>query len=228
MQLHQFLPHPLGADGLDLRRVGLEGGERSRFDAETQLRGKPHRPQQPQVILGKPFRRRADGADDPGAQVRLAAHPIVQLLPHRVVEQAVDREVAPAGVGLRIAERDSFRVPPILVIPLRPERRHLELAGAFDHHHHPELAADRDGAFEAALDLFRQGGGDDVIIPRFPAQQEIPHAAADPEGRKSRPLQAADDPQRGPGRRAGRRRAQVQLRPALAFGLPLTHPPRFV
>ena len=67
----------------DLRRVGLEGGERLRFDVEIQLRGKPHGPQQAQVIFGEAFLRRADGADDLGAQVRLAAHPVVQLLPRR-------------------------------------------------------------------------------------------------------------------------------------------------
>ena len=142
------------------------------------------------MVLGEPFRRRADGADDPGAQVRFAADPIVQLLPHRIVEQAVDGEVAPAGVGLRVAERDPFRVPAILVIRLGPEGGHLELVAAFDHHHHPELAPDGNRAFEEVLDLFRQGGGDDVVIARLAAQQEIAHAAADPEGREPGALAA--------------------------------------
>ena len=189
------------------------------FDAEIQLRGKPHRPQQPQVVLGKPLRRRADRADDPGAQVRLAADPIVQLLPHRIVEQAIDGKVAPAGVGLRIAERNPFRVPAILVIRLGAEGGDLELLAAFDDDHYPELASDRDRALEEAFDLCRQGGGGDVVIPRLAAQQEIAHAAAHPEGREPGALQPADDGERGIPRRLGSRRTHPRSSCILPSGL---------
>ena len=145
------------------------------------------------MVLGKTFLRQTDGADDFRAQVRFAAYPIVQLFAHRVVEKAVDGEVAPAGIGRRVAKANLFRMPAILVIRLGPERSDLELVAAFDHHHHAELAADRNGALEGSLDLVRQRGGDDVVIARLALQQEIAHATADPEGGEAGGLEAGHD-----------------------------------
>ena len=109
---------------------------------------------------------------------------------HRIVEKAVDGEIAPPGVGLRVAENDPFRAPAILVIRLGAKGGDLELLSAFDDNHHAELASDGNRALEQLLDLLRQGGGDDVVIPRFAAQQEIAHAAADPEGGEAGALAA--------------------------------------
>ena len=195
-QLHQFLADALGADGLDLGRMGLERGEGARFQGEIQLGGEPHRAQQAQVVFGEPFRGRADGADDPRAQVGFAADPVVQLFAHGVVEQAVDGEVAAAGVGHGVAEHDAARAAAILVIGLGPESGDLEGLAVFDHHHNAELASDGQCAPEKAFDLLRQGGGDDVVIARRAAEQEVAHAAADPESGEAGLLQAADDVQR--------------------------------
>ena len=189
---------------LILGRVGLQSGEGCRLDGEAQLGGKAHRAQQAQVVLGEAFGRRADGADDPGAQVRLAAHPIVQLPPHRVVEQTVDGEVAAAGVGHRVAKGDPPRAPAVLVVGLGAEGGHLELAAVLHHHHDAEFAPDGYRALEHLLDLFRPGGGDDVVVAGLAPKENVADAAADPEGGEPRALEPADEFEGDLRRRFGR------------------------
>ena len=68
------------------------------LDGETQPRGETHGAEHPQVVLAEPLVRIADGPDDAFLKVGLPAHVVDDLLLERVVEHAVDREVAPAGV----------------------------------------------------------------------------------------------------------------------------------
>ena len=99
-QFYQFIPNPFGADEFDFGRELFDGGKCLRFDFKTQLRGKPHRAQQAQMILGKPFLRRADGADDFRAQILFAADPVVKFFRERIEEKPVDGEIAALRVGL--------------------------------------------------------------------------------------------------------------------------------
>ena len=119
-------------------------------------------------------------------------------------------------------------MPAILVIRLGAEGGDLELAAAFDDHHHAELASDRDRALEEVLDLFRQGGGDDVIITRLAAQQEIAHAAAHPEGREAGALQPADDVERGVFREIWQAARSCPVAPSVCLGFPPTPLPKSV
>ena len=88
-------------------------GKGLRLDFKTQLRGKPHRAQQTQMVLGKPFLRRADGADDFRAQILFAADPIVELFRDRIVEKSVHGEIAPLRIGLGVGEGDLLRMPAV-------------------------------------------------------------------------------------------------------------------
>ena len=87
-QFDEFIPNPLGADEFDFRRELFDGGKGLRLDFKTQLRGKSHRAQQAQMVLGKPFLRRADGADDFRAQILFAADPVVKFFRDRIVRKA--------------------------------------------------------------------------------------------------------------------------------------------
>ena len=78
-EFDEFVANPLGADGFDFRGGGFQRGERLRLDLEIQLRGETNGAQQAQVVFGEAFVRRADGADDFRAQVRLASNPVMQL-----------------------------------------------------------------------------------------------------------------------------------------------------
>ena len=95
------------------------------------------------MILGKPFLRRADGADDFRAQILFAADPVVEFFRERIVEKPVDGEIAALRVGLGIAENDFLRTPAILIIRLGAKGGDLELMFAFDDNHHAEFACRR-------------------------------------------------------------------------------------
>ena len=207
-ELHQLFADALGADGFDLGCVGLQRGEGARFDREIQLGGEAHGAQQAEVVLGEAFGRHADRADDPGAQIGFTLDPVVQLFAHGVVEQAVDGKVAAEGVGHGIAEYDAAWAAAILVIGFSPEGSDLEWLALFDDHYNAELASDRQRAAEQVFDLLRQGGGNNVVVSRRAAEQEVTHAAANPESGEAGLLQAAHDLQR---RLLGRRRGLCGL-----------------
>ena len=77
-----------------------------------------------------------------------AADPVMELLAHRIVEQAVDREIASARVGLRIAKSHLSWVTAVLVIPFRAKSGDLKLLARFDHEQHAKLAPDGNRAAE--------------------------------------------------------------------------------
>src|SRR5262249_35999811 len=67
---------------------------------------------------------------------------------------------------------------------------------AFNDDDDSKLASDRDGAVESVFNLVGKRGGGDVVIIRCAAEQEIPHAAADPKGAEAGVLKLADDARR--------------------------------
>ena len=113
-RIGQHPPHlgrdPLGADDVNL------GGHFARIAAresasmrEIQRGREPHRPQHPQLVLGKAVGGMSDGPDMPGRQVHLPADEVDHPLAAGIVEQPVDGEVAARGVFLGRAEGDAGR-----------------------------------------------------------------------------------------------------------------------
>ena len=192
-ELVQFVANPLGAHEFDFLRVLLHCGHRLCFDVEAELRGETDRAQQAQVIFREAFVRRADGAEEPGAQILFAAHPVMHLLGDGIVEQRVDREVAADGVLARVTETHGAGASPVLVIFFRAESRDLKLVAALQHDDDTELFADGNSVRKERLDLIGRGVGGHVVIMRLAPEQRIAHAAAGPEGFKSGVAQAADD-----------------------------------
>ena len=143
------------------------------------------------MVLGKPFFRLANGADDFRAQILFAADPVVDFFCERIVKQPVDGEITALRIGLGAGENDFLRAAAVPVIRLGAERGDLELLFAFDHNHHAEFAPDGDGAFEEFFDLLRLGVRGDVVILRFASEQKIAHAAADPERGEARRVAGA-------------------------------------
>jgi len=70
------------------------------------------------MVFGKPFARRADGADDFRAQILFAAYPVMELFRDRIIEKSVHGEVAALRIGLGVAERDLLRMPAVAIIRL--------------------------------------------------------------------------------------------------------------
>ena len=120
---------------------------------------------------------------------RKSASPPTQscnCLRDRIEEKSVDGEIAALGIGARVGEHHCLRPPAIAVIRFGAERGDLKLLFALDHDHDAKLASDGDGVREKLFDLLRQRGRGDVVIARLAAEQKIAHAAAHPEGGRSR------------------------------------------
>jgi hypothetical protein len=145
------------------------------------------------MVLSKAFGGRTDGAKQFCAQIFFAADPVVQLSGDGVEEQAVDGEIAPAGVGLGVAEGDVLGMAAILVIGLGAEGGHLEFMAGFEDNDDAEFAAHGNGARKKGFNLGGQGGGRDVVILGFAAEKAVADAAADPVRGVAGRLKSADD-----------------------------------
>ena len=174
--------NPLGADHGDLFRHRADGVQRAGVKRKVVGRRETHGPQQPQLVLGEPASRVADGADHAGLDVRHAADKIDDALGQRIVEQSVHREVAPLSVVLGVGERDRLRTPAVEVVAVGAERGdfdRLERLGPADRDH-AERGADRQrtAAAEQLAHHIGQCARGDVVILGSPAQQLVAHAAA--------------------------------------------------
>ncbi len=126
--------------------LALKRGQGCGFDLEIKLGGEAHGPQEAQMVLGKAFGGRTDGAKQFRAQIFFATDPVVQLSGDGVEEQAVDGEIAPAGVGLGIGERDVLGMTSVLVIGLGAIGGDLEFMTGFEDNDDAELAANGNSA----------------------------------------------------------------------------------
>ena len=192
-EFDQFLAHPLGADETDFLGEFLHGGKGLGRDGEVELRGEANGAEHPQVILAEAFFGRAHGADEFGAQVRLAADPVVQLLGQRIVEESVDREVAADGVLAGVGETHRFRAASVLIVCFGAEGGDLILLPFLDDDHDAKLFTHRDGVREETLGVIGPRIRGDVEVLRLAPKQRVTHAAADEEGLESGGLQLAGD-----------------------------------
>src|SRR5688572_6006874 len=99
-----FLANPLGAHLADFRRHPAHGGPRPGLNGVSKSCTESDSSQQPEFVLGKAFLRVADGTHYPVPDVSLAGDIVDDMLLHRIVEQAVDGEVAAQDIRLGIGE----------------------------------------------------------------------------------------------------------------------------
>ncbi len=98
----------------------------------------------PQLVFGKPCTRVADGADHAPLEIGQAVDVIDHALFKRIVEQAIDREIAALGILFWRAENHRIRMPPVAIFGIAAERRDFDHAGVFraQHGHDAERRAD--------------------------------------------------------------------------------------
>ena len=96
---------------------------------ETEGGREPHRPEHPQLVLGEAVGGRSDGADHPLGEVFLPAHEVDHPPFQRIVEQAVDGEVAAGGVFLGGTEGDAVGMPAVAIDGVLAKGGHLDHAG---------------------------------------------------------------------------------------------------
>ena len=161
-----------------MKRVGV--------DREIESGGEADGAEHAEFVFAKPQAGVADGADDVGFEVFLAADVVDDLFGDGVEEQAVDGEVAALGVVLGGGERDAVGVAAVAVGGVGAERGDFDLAGVAwaEHGDHAERGADgqRAAVAEEVADLVGRGAGGDVVIFGREAEQFVADAAAGPEG----------------------------------------------
>ena len=145
------------------------------------------------MIFVEAFGWRIDGADDFCAQIGFAADPVVQLALDGIEEEAIDGEIATAGVSDGVAKNDIGGMATIQIIGFGAKGGDLELVIVFEDDDDAEFASNGNGARKEIFDLVRQSGGDDVVILRLAAEEIVTNAAADPIGGEAGLLKALND-----------------------------------
>ena len=140
----------------------------------------------------------ADGAEDPGLEVGLAADVVDQRVVQGIEEHPVDREVAPRGVELGRAEDDRLGAAAVDVGPVAAEGRDLDLDRRW-----PAGSRTRTTPNAAPTGIVRWRKtfitwsgvalGGDVVVAGGLAEQQVAHATARPEGLMPRVAKPADD-----------------------------------
>ncbi len=179
----------------DLVLLTRDGFENRQIDLEVEPCRERDGAHHPDGIFREALVRIADAAHQPRPQVLQPADIVDDGERRDVVEQRVDREVAPEGVlfgraervvvvdrpvGLcRCAVRRRLRAFLDVTRPGQPpERRHLDRLRPELDVREPEASADDPAVPEQPLHLIGMSRRADVEVLRPPIQQQIPHAAA--------------------------------------------------
>ena len=195
--LDQFIADALGADDLNLGGHFLHCLKRCGFDLIRQIGGEAHTPQQPQLVLGEPLDRVANGSHQFPRDVSASIDEIDKLARDGIVEQPIDREIAAVRIFFRRTIADTGGPPSVDVGVVAAKRRDLELVAILDDHHYAEGGANRYRFREQRLYLLRRGARRDVDVVRFNAAHHVTDAPAVKIGGVARFAQAADNADRG-------------------------------
>src|SRR5688500_3188897 len=104
--LVQLFADPFRTDARDRAGMLADGLGGRWFDLKIETTGETHRPKQSQVIFFEAMTGFANRADEAGFKIDLPAHVIDDAILNRIVEQAVDREIAALGIFFRRGEDD--------------------------------------------------------------------------------------------------------------------------
>ena len=166
--------------------MGPHRRKRVRFQLEGALGGEPDRAEDPHRVLAHADVGVADGPDEARAQVVLSPHVVDDPAVIHVVEEAVDGEIAAAGVLLRapedvvVTDEQVLRQVLQLVERIGAEGRYLDdLAAAEEDVRQPEPAPDQTRVAKGVLDLARVRAGRDVEILGADPEEEVADTAAD-------------------------------------------------
>ena len=102
----EFLADPFGGDAGEKGGVFLEGGEGVFLDGESGAEGEADGAEEAEGVFAEAFGGVADGAEGFAFEVFEAADVVDDLAGEGILEEAVDGEVAAAGVFLRDGEGD--------------------------------------------------------------------------------------------------------------------------
>ena len=180
----QLIPDALGTDRVNLRspfRDGIPGGW---INAESESCGKPHRPQQAQLILCKALGGDTDGAKNTCLQILTPSHEIENISPNWIVEESVHCEITSPCIPLGIGKGDTLRVPSIVIGSIAPEGGDLNLMDSLQHEDHTKLCPYGNCPRKECLDLLGTGIRRHIIVVGCESQHGVTDASAGIESLK--------------------------------------------
>ena len=120
----------------------------------------------------------ANGADDAPPRSSWPSTKSMTRSSMRIVNHAVDGEVATPDVFLETAVAHMARVAAVQIRAVMTKTRDFERRAVDEHKNHAKLRADGERIWKNALNVFRSRGGGDVVVLRLFFEQHIAHAAA--------------------------------------------------
>ena len=189
----QLVTRPLGADLMDPGGHGTNRLPRFRIDHVAQPGSKADSAQNAQLVFFKPLQRVADRSNDPGLDVLAAADIIDHALLGWIVQEAVDREIAPQHILTRIGKRDTDRPPPVDVSLIGAKRGHFERVSPVNHQDDTESSAHGLGTRKYSNDLIGPRARGDVVVRRLEPHHHVADAAADEVGFVTPVAEATND-----------------------------------
>ncbi len=147
------------------------------------------------MIFGEAMLWLADGTEDSIFQVLLAADVVDHSVFDRVIEQAIDGEIASLGVFLGGGEADGGWTAAVFIRDIRTERRDFDNAFPLADEDDAESRADSLCVAKQLANALGRGIGGDVVILGIDAEEPVADAAAGEVGNVTALAKALDDGQ---------------------------------
>jgi len=178
-KLGQFFADAFGGDDVNLRGKFLNRCECGGFDGIAEASGKTNCAQHAQFVLRETSFGLADGANDPGLKIVLAANIVEDLAGIVAHQQTVDGEVAAGDIFLwSLGVDHAVRMPTIGVTHIRAKRGNFNLALMASDENNAELRADSHASGEKLQDALGSSVGGHVDIGGLAIEENISHTAA--------------------------------------------------
>ena len=146
-------------------------------DLKAECGGEADGTEQAEFVLGKALGGISNGPQQPSLEVPTPSDKIEDLLPDRVKEKTIHREVAPERVPLGIGVGDALGVAAVVVGSVTTEGGDLDLGIRFQDDDHSELHPDGNRPGEEGLDLFGAGVGRHIVVVGCQAKEAVADAA---------------------------------------------------
>lgn len=169
----EFVADALGRNLGKERGAVANGGPGLCFDFKTGGDGEADGAEEAESVFFEAFLGVADGAEGARFEIGPAVDVVDDFAGEGILKEAVDGEVAALGVFLGRGEFNGFGAATVFVGAIGAEGGDLDHFVIAFHDDDAEVCADGIGSFEKGLDLGGSGGGGEVVVLGFLAEELV-------------------------------------------------------
>ena len=148
------------------------------IDGEAEAGGEADGAEEAQGVFGEAGGGVTNGAEDTGFQIGEAADEVDDFATFGVFEESVDRKITALGIFFRGRKSHGFWATAVFVRAIGAEGGDLGVVTLVADDDDAEVGADLVAFRKKFEDLGRGGGGGDVVVLGFEAEDFVAHAAA--------------------------------------------------